>query len=168
VTDPNTGQISSQVIEVTRPTVVPEAVGCATLGRGPADPALLPAIWQTVQAVGQCNVPNRPACSTENFTVCKLQQVDPSVYASCLNDVVPVPSTVGYCYIDNMPYVDSTSGQVMCVTPGSAGCVGNPELVQTCGDTEKRILRFVSDPSFPVPAKNSTVLLVGESAVFAS
>jgi hypothetical protein len=158
-TNPNTGQIACAVIEVTRPNVVPEAVGCATPGRGPADARLLPAIWQKLKATNLCDVANRPACNESNFTVCALLQVPDDQYQSCLNDLQPSAAVVGYCYIDNMPYVDPTSGAVMCTTVGSEGCIGNPELVKSCDEASKRTLRFVSDPSSPVPAKNSTVLV---------
>jgi hypothetical protein len=165
--DPDTGQqvIPCQVIEVTRPNVVLEAVGCATPGRGPVDAALLPAIWQKLKAAGQCDVANRPACSQGNFTVCKIQQVPGDLYQSCLNDVQPDPSVVGYCYIDNMPYIDA-DGVTQCANPGDPGCIGNPELVKSCDAAHKRILRFVSDPNSPVPAKNSTVILACKGASF--
>jgi hypothetical protein len=47
----------------------------------------------------------------------------------------------------------------MCQQPGAQGCVGNSALVERCDDNHKRILRFVSNPNSPVPAKNSTVVL---------
>jgi hypothetical protein len=148
-----------RVIEVTRPQLVPEAIGCAGPGRGPVDAVVLPTVWQTLEKARTCGVPNRPPCSPDSYTVCQIQQVDSSMYSSCLNDVQPTGSMVGYCYIDNMPWVDSETGQTMCATPGAPGCVGNPDLVARCDDNHKRILRFVSDPNYPVPAKNSTVIL---------
>jgi hypothetical protein len=166
--DTGTDTISCQVIEVTRPNVVDEAIGCPPPGRGPVDPGLLPAIWQKLKGAGQCDVPNRPACNQDAFTVCKIQQVEPGLYDSCLNSVTPDPNVVGYCYIDNMPWVDPNTGQTMCATPGGEGCIGNPELVKSCDDAHKRILRFVSDPNNPVPAKNSTVVLACKGASFSS
>jgi hypothetical protein len=81
--------------------------------------------------------------------------------------VQPGTDVVGYCYIDNMPWVDPDTGMTMCQTPGAEGCIGNPELVRSCEATRKRLLRFVSDPNMPVPAKNSTVLLACEGGAFA-
>jgi hypothetical protein len=71
------------------------------------------------------------------YSLCKLQQL-PDPLGPCLNQPGDVTTTFGYCYVD------------------LAQSIGRPELVESCPDSEKRILRFVGTN---VPATGATVFI---------
>jgi hypothetical protein len=69
---------------------------------------------------------------------CELTQTSGDDLTHCQQDVTAPASVYGWCY------VDATIG------------VGNPELVATCPDTERRLIRFVGNQ---VPATGATLFI---------
>jgi hypothetical protein len=69
---------------------------------------------------------------------CELKQTTGDDLKHCQEDVTAPASLYGWCYVD-----------------GTIG-LGNPELVATCPDTEKRLIRFVGNQ---VPAIGATLFI---------
>jgi hypothetical protein len=129
------------------PCVVVEALeskdGCACnqAGRSPAGGAAVELVQQQLRDAKACDTPTTPECSSYCF--CEIAQAEGDNRTRCLNDKAG-SDTPGYCYVD----------------PFGSPPVGNPELVQDCSPTSKRLIRFVG-PNTPANGAPAYIACLG-------
>jgi hypothetical protein len=85
-----------------------------------------------------------------------------------LSDDPVDPGVVGYCYLDAMQDRNPPDGVQCSLTDPNdrSDCIGNPELLKNCDPNQRRLLRFVSSPDSPVPAKTSKVVVACKGDAF--
>ena len=129
------------------PCVVVEALeqqdscSCTAAGRKPASAAARKLVEKQLRDTRSCDYGTLPACSSYCF--CEIAQAEGTNRDSCLNDATD-SGIPGYCYID----------------PYGSPPVGNPELVEDCGSTSKRKIRFVG-PDTPKPGATAYIACLG-------
>jgi hypothetical protein len=129
------------------PCVVVEALeeqaacGCTAAGRKPASANASALVRKQLRESKACDFAGTPACSS--FCFCEIAQAEGDNRTHCLNEATD-SSTPGYCYID----------------PFGEPPVGNPALVEDCGVTSKRKIRFVG-PDTPTPGATTYIACLG-------
>ncbi len=132
---PRFGQISCLVAEA----VANDGSGCAPCtdipGRANPSSALRELVIETLAQTGRCGA-HTVACNS--LCTCEIQQLSGAALQDCQNAVVAPSDLVGYCYVDEI-----------------AG-IGNPDIVEKCDPTNKRMLRFVGDQT-PRPGASTVI-----------
>lgn len=129
------------------PCVVVEALeqqdlcGCTAAGRKPASANASALVKKQLRESQACGREGTPSC--DDYCFCEIAQAEGANRDSCLNDAAD-SATPGYCYID--PYGEPP--------------VGNPALVEDCGPTSKRKIRFVG-PNTPTPGATTYIACLG-------
>jgi hypothetical protein len=100
-------------------------------------PELRDAVLKRLKDGNTCGSEGGTPCT--DYCTCELLQLSGAELMACQNDANP-PSTPGYCYINNAP---------------NEPHVGNPDLVNDCSASEKRLLRFVGN----TPAQGAVALV---------
>jgi hypothetical protein len=129
------------------PCVVVEALeeqascGCTAAGRKPASANAAALVQKQLGESKACDFDGTPACNS--FCFCEIAQAEGDNRTHCLNNAGD-SNTPGYCYID----------------PFGSPPVGNPALVEDCGATSKRKIRFVG-PDTPTPGATTYIACLG-------
>jgi hypothetical protein len=129
------------------PCVVVEALeqqdqcGCTAAGRKPASANAAALVKKQLRESKACDFEGTASC--DDYCFCEIAQAEGANRDSCLNEAID-SGTPGYCYID--PYGDPP--------------VGNPALVEDCGATSKRKIRFVG-PNTPTPGATAYIACLG-------
>ncbi len=161
------GTVACQVVEITN---VQFGVSCATEGREELDPEIKAAVLAEFQKADRCGGLGVP-CS--EFTLCKLQETVDQGRQECLEfpDQQLTGAGAGYCYIDAMQDRDGNGTPECRLDPDNPSfrhddCLGNPLLVDSCPDSQRRILRFVSPANVEpkVPFDNSVLFVACQGA----
>jgi hypothetical protein len=148
--DQQSHQLPCHVVETTPPEGFSAGAGCPE-GRDPIDPnnekdqRLASAVRDYLRAAGSCGA---GASSCEDYRLCRLRALQGPDRDRCQNDASEIEDAVGYCYI-----ADTADQQI-----------GNPELVEECPESERRLLRFVGRN---VPARGSAVFIACAGEAFA-
>ncbi len=144
------GSVPCKVIEALPPDpVLTPAEICALPGRVPLEVELRDSVERELRDAGRCDADLYPACA--DMVLCRItaaQDAGPAALTSCQQD--SEPSATGFCYID------------------AAREIGDPALVAGCGETEQRMVRFVSaDPNNnPLPRKGATMFIACRGKAF--
>ncbi len=164
------GTVACQVVEITNALF---NVSCNSTGRTELDPEVKEAVLEEFKRAGRCdNTPTNP-CS--NYTLCKLQETVGPAREECISlpDQQLSGAGAGYCYIDAMQDRNDDGVPSCRVDPANPGawqtnddCIGNPMLVDSCPEAQRRILRFVSTEEVQdkVPYPNSVLFVACQGA----
>jgi hypothetical protein len=129
------------------PCVVVEALetqvgcGCTAAGRKPASANASALVRKQLRESKACDSEGTRGC--DEYCFCEIAQAEGDNRTHCLNEPTD-SSTPGYCYID--PYGEPP--------------VGSPALVEDCGATSKRKIRFVG-PDTPTPGATTYIACLG-------
>ena len=140
--DPGGNHLPCQVVEATPPGGLSVGAGCPE-GRDLIDPnneddqQLASAVRDYLREAGSCSA---GMSSCEDYRFCRLRALEGADRDRCQNDASEIEDALGYCYV-----ADTVDQQI-----------GNPKLVEACGESQKRLLRFVGRN---VPATGSTVFI---------
>jgi hypothetical protein len=105
----------------------------ATPGRADPDPDVVSPAIDQLRKAKSCDAPNEPACT--QYYICQIDEAGKECHTG------EKPVSPGWCYIDPV------------TQPGD-----NPALVNNCGPTEKRAIRFV-DPDARTPEHDAIALV---------
>jgi hypothetical protein len=177
------GEVACEVVEVTR-TIAPAPCEPSLQGRDVVHEEVAKAVLKEMERLGMCG----DVIGCDEFALCKLTPVDPANLNECLTIQQGIQNAFGYCYIDAMRDLDK-DGKVCCEsalepppncnpeldpcncdTDRRRECIGNPELVDSCAASERRLLRFVSpddqtgNVQNEVPWPQSTVFVACQGA----
>lgn len=134
------GELPCVVVEA---SPVPDggSCDCSAASRSPASASSQESIRRRLAERGQCDTADTKPCSS--FCLCELAPSKDEALNECLNSV-DGPETPGYCYVH----------------PFDATPAGNPELVASCEEGKKQLLRFVG-PDTPKPGATTFVACLG-------
>ncbi len=162
------GTVACQVVEITNSQF---RVSCATEGRTELDPEIKEAVLAEFKKADKCDSVGQPPCSS--FTLCKLTETVDQGRQECLEfpDQQLTGAGAGYCYIDAMQDRDGNGTPECRLDPDNPSfrhddCIGNPLLVDSCPDSQRRMLRFVSPNNVEtkVPFDNSVLFVACQGA----
>lgn len=141
------GVLPCQVIEALSKDRYSITKGCTAMkGRLSLDPnvaadaKLDAAVRGALARSNKCGGKTGISCGSDNYLLCRLQQLLGAQLASCQNDATTPENIYGYCYI-----ADSQGQEI-----------GNKDLLANCPESEKRLLRFVGDN---VPAQGALTFI---------
>jgi hypothetical protein len=98
------------------------------------------AVREELAALSLCGDITGVSCS--DYCICDVRQLSGSELDECQNSVSPPSVSYGYCYVD----------------PDNG--IGNPDLVATCPETQRQIIRFVGE-EFPAPGAAGFIACTG-------
>jgi hypothetical protein len=119
----------------------PDQCGCTAAGRKPASANASALVKKQLRESKACDFEGTRGC--DEYCFCEIAQAEGDNRTHCLNEPTD-SSTPGYCYID--PYGEPP--------------VGSPALVEDCGATSKRKIRFVG-PDTPTPGATTYIACLG-------
>jgi hypothetical protein len=108
---------------------------CSQPGRSPAPSKVIPAVFNQLEASGQCGGPGQVKCDATNFCLCDIHQETGTELSHCVAN--QPTKTPGFCYIE-----DSSS----------------PAL-QHCPQNQQQVLRFIEPDGAKLPAEGAFVFL---------
>jgi hypothetical protein len=132
------GELPCVVVEALQQA---DACGCTAQGRKPASANAAALVRKQLRESKACDFEGTPGCDA--FCFCEIAQAEGDNRTHCLNEASDT-NTPGYCYID----------------PFGSPPVGNPALVEDCGATSKRKIRFVG-PDTPTPGATTYIACLG-------
>ncbi|HEY3496627.1 MAG TPA: hypothetical protein VGK73_18135 [Polyangiaceae bacterium] len=137
---PEFGHVPCAIVE----TVAPSGTCSCDAARGrisleAASPNLRSAVEEQLTIRGVCGGDTGRPC--RDYCLCQLEQLEGDELSACQAGADD-PNAYGYCYVD------------------PAQGIGNPELVAACGETKRRVLRFVGE-GLPANGSDTFIACVG-------
>jgi hypothetical protein len=137
---PEFGKVPCAVVEVRPRPQTGEACSQCVPGTGllPLEgdrKKVEPAVREYLRNQGQCGLQGLPSC--DQFCLCEIEQFTGDDLTACRTQLTDPADLYGYCYID--PAASEANGEDPAIVRGEEA------LVESCPDTQRRVLRFLGE-----------------------